>query len=152
VSYFPILQKGSIVSGDNGATYTITDDVDFTNPNNEITVARTDSTTGNPTYFAVKAFAQVVSGQQFEEQIDIGNYQRFLTATIDDSNVTEIISVKDSQGNEYYEVENLSQDVVLAQVKNVDSSTRDSSPYSMRVKPVLMEQRLYNLVTDQKII
>jgi hypothetical protein len=84
----------------------------------------------------VKAFAQVVSGQQFEEQIDIGNYQRFLTATIDDSNVTEIISVKDSQGNEYYEVENLSQDVVLAQVKNVDSSTRDSSPYSMRVKPV----------------
>ena len=136
VSYFPILQKGSIVSGDNGATYTITDDVDFTNPNNEITVARTDSTTGNPTYFAVKAFAQVVSGQQFEEQIDIGNYQRFLTATIDDANVTEIISVKDSQGNEYYEVENLSQDVVLAQVKNVDSSTRDSSPYSMRVKPV----------------
>ena len=136
VNYFPILQKGTIVSGDNGATYTITNDVDFTDPNNEITVARTDSTTGNPTYFAVKAFAQVISGQQFEEQVEIGDYQRFLTVTLNDSNITEIMSIVDSQGNEYYEVENLSQDVVLSQIKNVDNSTRESAPYSMRLKPV----------------
>jgi hypothetical protein len=136
IDYLPILQRGSIVSGDDGATYTLINDIDFTDPNNEITVARTDSTTGNPTYFAVKAFGQIVSGQQFEEQIEIGDYQRFLTATLDNPNITEIISIKDAQGNEYFEVENLSQDVVLMQVKNVDSSTRDDAPYSMRVKPV----------------
>lgn len=136
VNYFPILQRGTIISGDNGASYTLTNDVDFTNPNNQITVARTDTTTGNPTYFAVKAFGQVVSGRQFEDQITVGDYQRFLTLDLGRNNVTEILSVKDSQGNEYFEVENLSQDVVLKQVKNVDSSTRDDAPYSMRVMPV----------------
>ena len=136
VAYLPFLQRGSIVSGDNGATFTLTNDIDFTDSNNEITVARTDSTTGNPTYFAVKAFGQVISGQQFEEQIEVGDYQRFLTAALSNPNITEILSIKDSQGNEYYEVENLSQDVVLSQIKNVDNSTRDDAPYSMRLKPV----------------
>ena len=136
LNYFPILQRGSILSGDNGATYTLTSNVDFSDSNNEITVARTDASTGNPTYFAVKAFGQVVSGQQFEEQITVGNYQRFLKLSLDRNNITEILSIKDSQGNEYFEVENLSQDVVITQVENVDSSSREAVPFSMRLTPV----------------
>ena len=136
VNYFPILQRGTIITGDNGSAYTLINDVDFTDVNNQITVARTDTTTGNPTFFAVKAFGQVVSGRQFEDRITVGDYQRFLTLELGRANVTEIISVKDSQGNEYFEVENLSQDVVLKQIKNVDSNTRDDAPYSMRVAPV----------------
>jgi hypothetical protein len=136
LDYFPILQRGTIFSGDNGATYTLTSDVDFSDSNNEITVARTDNTTGNPTYFAVKAMGQVVSGQQYEEQLTVGDYQRFLKMSLNRANVTEIISIKDSQGNEYFEVENLSQDVVISQVKNVDSTSREAVPYSMRVTPV----------------
>lgn len=136
LNYFPILQRGSILSGDNGATYTLASNVDFSNSNNEITVARTDSSTGNPTFFAVKAFGQVVSGQQYEEQITVGNYQRFLKLSLDRNNITEILSIKDSQGNEYFEVENLSQDVVISQVENVDSNSREAAPYSMRLTPV----------------
>ena len=136
INYLPILQGGSIFTGDNGATYTLLADIDFSDPNNEVTVARTDETTGNPTFFAVKAFGQMVSGQQFEEKISITNYQRFLRLPMGRSNITEIMSVLDSQGNEYYEVENLSQDVVLSQIKNVDSTSRDAVPYTMRVRPV----------------
>jgi len=136
LNYFPILQRGTIFSGDNGATYTLTSDVDFSDSNNEITVARTDSTTGNPTFFAVKAFGQVVSGQQFEEQLTVGDYQRFLKLSLSRPNITEVLSVMDSQGNEYLEVENLSQDVVISQAKNVDSTSREAVPYSMRLTPV----------------
>jgi len=136
VDYLPILQKGSVFNGENGATYTLIADIDFSDPSNEITVARTDSTTGNPTYFAVKAKGQVVSGQQFQETITIGDYQRFLRLSLGRPNITEILSIVDSQGNEYYEVENLSQDVVFSQVKNVSPTSRDSVPYTLRVKPV----------------
>ena len=136
LDYFPILQRGTIFTGENGATYTLINDVDFSDENNEITVARTDNTTGNPTYFAVKAFGQVTSGQQFEEQITVNEYQRFLNISLSRANITEIISVTDSQGNEYFEVENLSQDVVLSQVKNVDDGSREAVPYNMRVTPV----------------
>jgi hypothetical protein len=134
-NYLPILQQGTIISGDNGATYTLISDIDFGDPNNEITVARTDTVTGNPTYFAVKAYGQVVSGQQFEDTISVTNYQRFLTLELGRTNITEVMSVKDSQGNEYYQVENLSQDVIMSQVKNVDSSTREQTPYTMRLIP-----------------
>ena len=41
--------------------------------------------------------------QQYQEQIEVGDYQRFLKLTLDRSNVTEIISVKDTQGHVYYE-------------------------------------------------
>ena len=136
VNYLPILQKGTILSGDNGAAYTLIADVDFSDPNNEITVARTDTTTGNPTFFAVKALGQVVSGQQFQEKINTTDYQRFLRVSLGRSNITEILSILDSQGNEYYEVENLSQDIVITQVKNVESTSRDAVPYTMRIKPV----------------
>lgn len=134
--YLPILQKGTVFTGDNGSTYTLIADIDFSNPNNEITVARTDTTTGNPTFFAVKAKGQVVSGRQFQETIEVGDYQRFLTIPLGRSNITEITSIMDAQGNEYYEVENLSQDVVLSQVKNVEQTSRDAVPYTLRVKPV----------------
>tara|TARA_B110000211_G_C14091541_1_gene559427 strand:- start:1144 stop:2940 length:1797 start_codon:yes stop_codon:yes gene_type:complete len=136
LDYFPILQQGSILSGDNGATYTLINDVDFSDSNNEITVARTSPTTGNPTFFAIKAFGQVISGQQYEEQLNVGNYQRFLKLSLSRPNVTEVMSIKDSQGNEYFEVENLSQDVVLSQVQNVDGASREAVPYTMRVTPV----------------
>jgi hypothetical protein len=136
LNYFPILQRGTIITGDNGASYTLINDVDFTDPNNEITVARTDANTGNPTYFAVRAYGQVVSGQRFEETITVGDYQRFLTLGLSRFNISEIISIVDSQGNEYYEVENLSQDVVLSQTKNIESDSREAVPYNMRVTPV----------------
>ena len=133
--YFPILQRGTVVAGANGATYTLIADVDFSDENNEITVARTDGTTGNPTFYAVKAYGQVVSGQIFEEVIEVGNYQRFLTLALSRSSITEIISILDAQGNEYFEVENLSQDVLLTQVQNIDNNTREATPYTMRVTP-----------------
>ena len=62
LNYFPILEAGSNFAGNNSSVYTLVNDVDFSDPSNEITVARTDSTTGNPTFFAVKAMGEVVSG------------------------------------------------------------------------------------------
>ena len=134
--YLPILRAGSTLSGESNAIFTLIEDVDFGNPANEITVGRTNTTTGNPTFFAVRASGQVVSGQKFSEQITVGNYQRFLRLRLERDNITEVISVTDSQGNEYFEVENLSQDIVLSQVSNTDASTRDTVPYNIRTKPV----------------
>lgn len=147
LNYFPILEAGSNFGGNNGSIYTLINDVDFSDPGNEITVARTDATTGNPTFFAVKALGEVISGQQYQEQIEVGDYQRFLKLTLDRDNITEVMSVKDSQGHIYYEVENLSQDVVISQVKNVDDNTRTSVPYTMQIKPV---PRRYVIENDRE--
>ena len=61
LDYFPILQNGTVLSSDNNSVFTLIEDVDFTDPSNQITVARTDVSTGNPTFFAVRAYGQVCS-------------------------------------------------------------------------------------------
>ena len=135
LSYLPILEAGTVLGSSGGGSFTLTENVDFTDASNKITVARVDTTSGNPTYFAVKAFGQVVSGQRFSETITIGNYQRFLKLKLDKTNITEVISVVDSQGNEYYEVDHLSQDIIFKELVNTDS-TRTAVPYIMRTVPV----------------
>ena len=53
-AYLPILQRGTVISSDTNATFTLIEDVDFSAANNEITVARVDNTTGNPTFLLLK--------------------------------------------------------------------------------------------------
>ncbi len=133
--YIPMLERGTILGSSGGALYTLNERVDFSNPANEITVARVNSSTGVPEWFAIKAYGQVVSGQEFIKTLTVGDYRRFLRLSLDVENVSEIVSVTDSQGNDYYEVENLTQDVVLKEQPNANSD-KAVVPYVMKLMPV----------------
>ena len=135
LDYFPILQNGTVLSSDNNSVFTLIEDVDFTDPSNQITVARTDVSTGNPTFFAVRAYGQVVSGQRYTDTITIGDYIRFNRQKLSKENITEVLSVVDNQGNEYYQVDFLTQDVIIQEFKNT-TSARIAVPYIMKIKPV----------------
>tara|TARA_R110000803_G_scaffold30272_1_gene68336 strand:+ start:2072 stop:3865 length:1794 start_codon:yes stop_codon:yes gene_type:complete len=135
LDYFPILQNGTVLSSDNNSVFTLIEDVDFTDPSNQITVARTDVSTGNPTFFAVRAYGQVVSGQRYTDTITIGDYIRFNRQKLSKENITEVLSVVDNQGNEYYQVDFLTQDVIIQEFKNT-TSDRIAVPYIMKIKPV----------------
>ena len=132
--YFPILKQNTLVTSDSGAVYTLTKDVDFTLANNEVTVARVDADTGVPTFFAIKASGPIVSGRLYEERIEVGDFQRFLRLRMSADLVSEIISVVDSQGKEYFQVDYLTQDVVVSRQAN-RGSNRDLVPFIMKTKP-----------------
>lgn len=134
-SYLPILKRGSIFTNSGGVRYTLTTDVDFANPSNEISVIDQRSPDGQPTSYAVKATGLVVSGEEIVVTHEVGSFQRFLRIDIDDANATEIMSVIDSEGHRYYEVEHLSQNMVFqgAANKNVD---RFTTPLLMKPVPV----------------
>jgi phage-related baseplate assembly protein len=117
-SYMPILKRGTAFSSTSNVNYALLEDVNFADTSNEVVVARVDSDTGNPTHFAIKSSGQVISGLVDVEEIEVGNFQRFLRLEMDAENITEIISVTDAQGNEYYEVDYLSQDVVYRATTN----------------------------------
>lgn len=133
VDYLPILKQGTIFTSTGGQLFTLLQDVDFSNSSNEIVVANVDSTTGTPTSYAIKAFGIVQSGYYDQKVIEISDYKRFLKLDLQDSNVLEVISVTDSDGNEYYEVDNLSQDVVYRSINNnnaqVDGVTSILKPF-----------------------
>ena len=128
INYLPILVKDSKFTSKSGQIFTLIDNVDFANSDNEIVVATSDTTTGTPTAFAVKAYGRIVSGEMKQESVSVGDFKRFLTIPLLDSNITEIVSVTDSEGHEYFEVDYLSQDTVFRTVINKDPSTRDRVP------------------------
>tara|TARA_R100000008_G_scaffold86851_1_gene82055 strand:- start:2247 stop:4043 length:1797 start_codon:yes stop_codon:yes gene_type:complete len=126
--YLPVLAHGSRFSSTSGQVFSLIEDIDFANKDNEIVVATADPDDGSPTSFAVKAHGRVISGETKEQSVSVGDFQRFLTVPITDNNITEIVSVTDDDGHEYYEVDYLSQDTIFRTVVNKDPDTRDQVP------------------------
>jgi phage-related baseplate assembly protein len=60
----------------------------------------------------------VVSGKLQQQEIVVGNFQKFLKLKLNGNDITEIVSVTDTEGNEYYEVDYLSQDTIYKATLN----------------------------------
>lgn len=146
--YIPVLKKGSTFGGTNGSGYILNHDVHFGKEGNETRVARVDDTTGNPTHFVIKSYGEVVSGVHKEEEIFVGPYQRFRTIQLTELDVSEILSIYDSEGNQYFEVDYLSQNIIYRGVTNrattlgnreVDYTTGDQAAEIL--KPMVVPRR-----------
>jgi len=138
LNYIPILKKGTTFNATGGGSFVLMENIDFSDPANPVIVARNNSTTGAPTYYAIKSYGNVVSGRYGVERVTVGAYQRFLNLTLSTRNISEIISVFDSEGNEYYEVEYLAQDMIFKEVGNTNFKN-DNVPSIL--KPLLVSRK-----------
>ena len=137
-NYMPILKRGSQFSNARGSIYTLIEDIDFSLSTNEIVVASVNSTTGVPDSYAIRATGEVTSGELIRTQVVVGAYEKFRRIKLNDSRMTEVISVFDSQGRQYYQVDYLSQNVIYQSVANNNS---DSSAVPNIMKPVIVPRR-----------
>jgi len=140
--YLPILKRGSMLSTKSGLKFTLIENVDFAATGNSVVVAQTNSQTGTPTQYAIKAYGNVVSGNFVRKEILIGGFQKFLKVRIPAGNVSEIISVTDSEGHEYFEVDYLSQDIVFKEIQNKNFKN-DNVPSIL--KPTLVSRKFTTL-------
>ena len=58
--YLPVLKRGSTFSSTNGASFILTEDVNFADSSNEVVVGAVDDTTGAPSSYAVKANGRII--------------------------------------------------------------------------------------------
>jgi hypothetical protein len=137
--YAPKLKAGSSFSGGASSAFTLLEDVDFADPTNEVVVATTNATTGVPIDYAIKTTGQVISGELRIKIFEISNFVKFRTLSIPSNTVTEVVSVMDSEGRQYYEVDHLSQNTIYVPVYNTDSTTRVQAPTIM--KPFIVPRR-----------
>jgi hypothetical protein len=120
--YAPIIKRGTVFSaGEN--TFTLLENVNMASENFSVRVARTNADTGTPTFYAIKGYGSVISGILKTQTVDIGNFKRFLKISVADANISEIVSVTDSEGNQYYEVDYLSQNIVYKEIPNNSSDS-----------------------------
>ena len=143
-NYAMILEAGSQV----GSTLTsispflVDKDIDFSfssslDPTN-ITVYSVSN--GNPEYFLLRKTRNSISGTITTKQFSFGSPQQFQTVEINDSSIIGILDVTDLDGNVWYEVDYLAQDVVFDTIRNTNTNdpnfSDDSSdaPYLLKLK------------------
>jgi len=135
--YIPILKQGAILTNNQGVSYILNENVDF-NTSAEITIGAVDQNTGAVTSYIYKKYGNVVSGLITTQTFTVGNFQKFLKLTLSSKNVVEILSVKDSEGNVYYEVDSLTQNIIYRSINNTNA---DSSETPNILKPVAVPRR-----------
>jgi hypothetical protein len=138
MNYLPILKRGSTLTSKNGNTYVLDEDVRFDNPNSDTVVARVNNSTGVPTSYAVKNYGKVVSGEFSRENIILGQFQKFRKVKLASTRISEIISVFDSEGHEYFQVDHLTQNVVYKSVTNYGD---DNTTVPTILKPFVVPRR-----------
>ena len=120
-------------------SFIIEDPIDFTVSNSldptEVSIAQTSA--GNPTYFLLKKKRNAISATINSTTATFTNPQEFPTITIEGSDIAGIIDIVDSDGNEYYEVDYLAQDMVFDSIKN--TNVNDPNNYSEADTPYLLK-------------
>ncbi len=147
-AYMPVLQRGTTLGTSTNLSFVLTENVDFANPKNTVVAARTDPTTGSPTHYAIKCYGNVVSGRFGQESVSIGAFERYKTVTLDTQNVSEIISVFDADGNEYFEVDYLAQDMIFKEAPNPNFKN-DNVPSIL--KPTLISRKFITAYNRQSV-
>jgi hypothetical protein len=75
----------------------------------------------NPSTYLLKKTTQAISGQVKTTSLTFGAAERFPTRTIQDTNIIEIVSIIDANGNKWYEVPYLAQNYILKPVQNTQA-------------------------------
>ena len=134
-SQLPKVLTGTEFTG-GGATFTTLQDIDFAKTdflgqllgNVEVATVNAD---GSPATFNITRSIPVAAGSLITENISISNtFVPFRTVTLANADVSSITGVFDSSGNDYYEVDDLSQDNVFRAVstdKPLDGSFASSN-------------------------
>jgi len=120
----PIIKMGTTLTSTSGIKFELLQDLNFREENSqgsikaEYKTMKTDSD-GNPSTFSLKLRGFCTSGLSSTDTFTVPDaFKPFRTFSLKSGNVSEITSVIDSDGNEYYEVDSLSQDTVFKRVSN----------------------------------
>ena len=122
-------------------TFTIEDPIDFTvsSSDNPTSVSVAQITSGTPDYYLLKKTAKAYSGTIVSKDFSFGAPVEFATVSITAANIAGIIDVKDSDGNDWYEVDYLGQDLVFDSIRN--TNTNDPNTYLDTDAPYLLQTK-----------
>ena len=120
------------------ASFLIQDKIDFSVSSSqdptEVSIYQIAGT--NPQYYLLKKSRNAVSATIETETFTFGDPEQFSTITLNTDNFLGILDVIDSDGNKWYEVDHLGQEMVLDSIKNTninDPNKTDNTPYLLRL-------------------
>jgi hypothetical protein len=133
--------ENTTVSSINGTTFLIQDKVDFSISSSqdptEISVYQIAG--NNPQYYLLKKSRNAISSTINTQTFPFGPATPFQTVGLQANNIIKILDVFDTQGNRWYEVDHLGQEMVLDSIKNTninDPNKLNNTPYLLKLKKI----------------
>ena len=128
------------VSNESGVSFITTDPVDFSLDSKfsprEVTVYSRDNY-GVPQFFLLKKSAKVIAGKIATKSFTVGSAVPFYKISLSELNVIDIIGVKDSDNNKWYEVDYLAQDLIFTETENTSFTNNTYVQYSSEVPKLI---------------
>ena len=140
-SYALIVNAGAPCSTTGGVSFTTLNQVDFAasssaNPTT-VSVYQINQTTGQPEYYLLKKHVDCEHGDTKTQSFTFGSAKPNESLVLNDTNVIGIDSIVDSDGNTWYEVDNLAQDTVFKEDVNQWTFDPQLSEYKHQTPKIL---------------
>jgi hypothetical protein len=124
-----------------GGVYFITNDlIDFAVDSNEspreVSVSTRDDY-GIPQFFLLKKSASGLSGKIIQKTFTVNNEQSYYKIYLDETNVLDVLDVRDQDNTQWYEVDYLAQDVVITSYENTSLNDDRYTQYKSSVPNIL---------------
>ena len=121
----------------NAATFLLKDTVDFSvnTPSDPTNVSVLTLIGSTPAYFLLKKSRTVTSATIVTKTFSFTTPQRFQTIEINDSNIIQILDITDSEGNKWYEVPYLAQEMYMEGIANTAGDSGEV-PYLLQLKKI----------------
>jgi len=133
--------------------FLVEDPIDFdVSSSSDPTTVSVYSTTGTDVdYFLLKKSRRAISATINTQTFDFTSPQEFVTRTITANNIIGILDIVDSDGNTWYEVDHLGQEMVFDAIKNTNTNdpnfaTDSDTPYLLKNKKI--QRRFATRVTS----
>jgi hypothetical protein len=140
-SYAITINENTTITSQNGSSFIIQDKIDFSVSSSldptEVSVYQISGNT--PQYFLLKKSRNAISSTINTTSFSFGAPQQFATINIQANNIVKILDITDSDGNIWYEVDHLGQEMVFDSVKNTninDPNKIDDTPFLLKLKKV----------------
>jgi hypothetical protein len=144
-TYALSIKPGMQVSANNSsAVFRTLDSVDFSFSSSfdptEVSIYESDDVTKQPTYYLLKKQVQAVSGEIVTRTFTFNSPVAYDKVVLPETNIIDIISVTESDGDNWYEVPYLAQDTIFEAVPNLAENDpdlfqyRSSSPSLLKMK------------------
>ena len=125
-TYLLRIKEGMRAESTNGVQFITQDVVDFSDETDrEISIYQTDSISGEATFYLVKKLVQAISAEVKTEEVTFGSYEEFQSIELSDTNIIDIYDVRDADGNKWYEVPYLAQELVFVDYPNTENNDPD---------------------------
>jgi hypothetical protein len=139
--YALTIGENTIVSSLNGGNFLIQDKIDFSVSSSqdptEVTIYQISG--NNPQYYLLKKSRKAISATINIQTFNFTDPVPFDTIQLTANNFLKILDVTDSDGNIWYEVDNLGQEMVFDTIKNTnvnDPNVNGDTPYLLRLKKI----------------